>query len=60
MLVALLVISPMYLIPGVLLYDYWPEAAKTSDGSPPGFFLFTGRASRAAIAAAFGGSPHEA
>jgi hypothetical protein len=54
MLVALLVIGPMYLIPGVLLYDYWREAAKTSDGSPPGFFLFTGRASRAAIAAAVG------
>lgn len=54
MLVAMFVISPMYLIPVVLLYDYLREASKTSDGSTPGFFLFTTRASRAAISAAVG------
>jgi len=48
MLVAIFVLSPMYLIPGVLLYDYLRDAEK------PGFFLFTGRASFAAIAAAVG------
>jgi hypothetical protein len=54
MLMALFVMGPMYLIPGVMLYDYLREAAKTSAGSPPGFFLFTGGTSRAAIAAAVG------
>ncbi len=53
-LMALLVMGPMYLIPGVLLYDYLREAARTSDVAPTGFFLLTGRASRAAIAAAVG------
>lgn len=51
---ALFVISPMYLIPGVLIYDYLRDATKTPDGGMPGFFLLTGGASRAAIGAAAG------
>lgn len=51
---AALFMGPMYLIPGVLLYDYLRDAAKASDVSTPGFFLLTGRASRAAIVAAVG------
>jgi hypothetical protein len=53
-LIAVFVMGPMYLIPGVLLYDYLREASKTPDGSPPGFFLLKGGTSRAAIAALVG------
>ncbi|MBM3788026.1 MAG: hypothetical protein FJW30_27080 [Acidobacteria bacterium] len=50
---ALFLLSPMYLIPGVLIYDYLRECAKAPGGQPAaGFLLLTDRASRGAIAAA--------
>lgn len=51
-LLALLALSPMYAVPGVLLYDYWRESGSPPGGAGSGFFLTSGRVSRAAIAAA--------
>ncbi|MBM3754446.1 MAG: hypothetical protein FJW38_10760 [Acidobacteria bacterium] len=46
-LLTIFLFGPMYLIPGVLLYGYLCDSAKTSE-----FLLLTTRTSRAAIAAA--------
>lgn len=51
---ALFLLGPMYLIPGVLIYDYLREGARSPNGQPAGFFLFGDRAARAAVAAAAG------
>lgn len=49
---ALFLLGPMYLIPGVLIYDYLRENARSPTGQPDGFFLFSDRAARAAVVAA--------
>ncbi len=54
LLLAILAMGPMYLIPGVLILDYWREAANPSGAPSPAFFLFPGHTSRAVIAVAMG------